>query len=77
MPKWYPVAFIFALSIALALTLYLFFSGIQLIVFTWYEWRNSWLMIAGMSAWMFTCIFVLFCGVEYMIGKAKLHLNSA
>lgn len=77
MSKWYPIVFAIALSCVLIAGVYAFFSGVQLIVFKAPEWKNHWLVITGMGAWLLACLFAAIYTLEYVSNKAKAHLTGA
>ncbi|MFA0086401.1 hypothetical protein BCU70_10705 [Vibrio sp. 10N.286.49.C2] len=74
MSKWFPVVVSFTLISTLILSVLMFFSGLQLIVFALDEWKNSWFVIFGMAAWLFGCLFAGFGVLEFSLNKTKLHL---
>ncbi len=77
MSKWYPVVFAISLICVLSAGIYTFFLGVQLIVFQAPEWKNHWLTITGMSAWLLACLFAAMYALEYVSSKAKMHLTGA
>ncbi|SEF55853.1 hypothetical protein [Vibrio hangzhouensis] len=77
MSKWLPLFTAVSLAFAISIGVFIYFSGLQLIVYSAPEWKNSWLAIAGQSLWFFSCLFAAIYGIEYALQKAKLHFSGA
>ncbi len=77
MSKWYPISVATSLVIGLLATIYLFFSGLQLVVFIMNQWTDSWAVVALLGSWMFVCVYGFFFVLEFLQTKAKLHFSEA
>ncbi|GAL16929.1 hypothetical protein JCM19235_5478 [Vibrio maritimus] len=77
MAKWFPILTVMSLLVALIVGVAVYFTGMQVIVNTALDWKNSWFVIAVQSAWFFSCLFAAIYGLELLFAKAKLHFTSA
>lgn len=77
MSKWFPLFAAVSLAFAISIGVLVYFSGMQLIVYSTEEWKNGWLVIAGQSLWFFSCLFAAIYGIEYALQKAKPHFSGA
>ncbi|WP_112479669.1 hypothetical protein [Vibrio variabilis] len=77
MTKWFPLITAMFLSLALILGVMIYFFGMQAIVSTASEWKNSWLVIMMHVLWFFSCLFVAIYSIESFLTKVKMHFTRA
>lgn len=77
MTKWFPLITAMSLSLALILGVMIYFSGMQVIVNTASDLKNSWLVIMMHVLWFFSCLFVAIYAVESLLTKVKMHFTRA
>ncbi|GMQ48239.1 hypothetical protein [Vibrio sp. 10N] len=77
MTKWFPLIAVMSLSLALILGVTIYFFGMQAIVTTASEWKNSWLVIMMHLLWFFSCLFIAIYSIESFLTKVKMHFTRA
>ncbi len=77
MTKWFPLITAISLSLALVLGVMVYFIGMQAIVITASDWKNSWLVIMMHVLWFFSCLFVAIYSIESFLIKVKVHFTRA
>ena len=77
MLKVQPIASAAVVLITLLVTVFSFFFGLQGIVFSLEEWKNSWVVIAILAGWLIVCMFFAIYTSERCIRSLKMHLERA
>lgn len=77
MLKFQPLLFSGVVAVLLALSVFLFFAGMQGLVFSLEDSKNSWVVIALLGGWLFACMFFAIYSSERCIRSLKVHLNEA
>ncbi|EDL55697.1 hypothetical protein HOP38_19180 [Vibrio mediterranei] len=77
MPKWITLLMVFGFIALVFLSIMAYFFGMQLIVYTASEWKNSWLVIAGQLVWFFFCLSLAIGVLDRTLKKTKMHFTRA
>ncbi|WP_240206406.1 hypothetical protein [Vibrio sp. CyArs1] len=76
-PKWITFLMVFGFIALVFLSIIAYFLGMQLIVYTASEWKNSWLVITGQLVWFFFCLSLAISVLDKTLKKSKMHFTSA
>ncbi|OIN24283.1 hypothetical protein [Vibrio barjaei] len=77
MPKWITLLMVFWFITLVFLSIIAYFLGMQLIVYTASEWKNSWLVIGGQLVWFFFCLSLAIGVLDRTLKKSKMHFTRA
>jgi uncharacterized membrane protein len=77
MLKVQPFASAAVVLITLLASVFSFFFGLQNIVLSLEEWKNSWIVISILAGWLIICMFFAIYTSERCIYSIKMHLNEA